>query len=77
MNKSFVKKIIKAKVLEYEAIKELIPKSIQNKMEFIENELVDTFKDIALEILMEEKTNNKETDLSDKRKAKKVSVEFN
>lgn len=77
MNKEFVKKMMKAKMLEYEAIKELIPSNMKDKVESCEKELIGTFKDIALEMIIEEKDScsNKSDDI--KRKAKKICVEFN
>lgn len=77
MNKEFVKKIMKAKMLEYEAIKELIPSNMRDKIESCEKELMDTFKDIALEMIMEEKNTDVNKADDTKKKVKKIGVEFN
>lgn len=77
MNKEFLKKMMKAKMLEYEAIKELIPSNMKDKIESCEKELMDTFKDIALEMIMEEKDSYSNKSDDTKRKVKKIGVEFN
>lgn len=77
MNKEFLKKMMKAKMLEYEAIKELIPSNMKDKVESCEKELIDIFKNIALEMINEEKNSDSNKGNDIKKKVKKIGVEFN
>ncbi|MEA4827632.1 MAG: hypothetical protein VB130_13540 [Clostridium sp.] len=71
MNKEFVKKIIKSEKYKFEAIKEILPKEIRKKVEDLEKETLNLFKEVAFEIIEEdikEKTSSKAT--------KKIDVDF-
>lgn len=69
MNKQFVKKMIMAEMLKYEAIKEVLPESIKEKVEKLERKSVEFIKDIAIDIA-------KESPKRSESKAKKVEVDF-
>lgn len=60
MNKEFIKKMIKAKVLEYEAFKglfrETVPEKVYDKFDRQCSELKDIIKETVFEMLMEEKS---------------------
>jgi len=73
MNKEFVKKILKAEKLKYEAIKEIMPNHMRQKVETFEKDAFNLIKDIALEMIKEDAnvescTVNKTT--------KRVNVDF-
>lgn len=74
MYREFMKKMIKAKKLEYEAIKEILPDSVKGKVEEAEKNAIDLFKDIAVDIMTEEVKNGKQ---EGEREVKKVRVDFN
>lgn len=82
MNKEFLKKIIKAKKLECEAIMEIIPDSVKKRVEKFEKEAIDLSKEIILEIINDKdfmttkKSTNNEKDENLKSNIKKVKVEF-
>ncbi|MGL4106595.1 hypothetical protein [Clostridium sp. LP20] len=73
MNKGFAKKIIRAKILEYEALKEIMPSSIKNKIDDIEKEAINLFKEVAIELLQDEGNIEKEN----RKSVKKIGVDFN
>lgn len=73
MNKEFIKKIIKAEKLKYEAIKELLPDNLREKTEALEKDAFSLLKDIALEIIKED---IEEESHVIKKTTKKVNVDF-
>lgn len=78
MNQEFIKKMIKAKRLEYEAIKEIMPDKIKSKIEAIEKDAFNVLKDIAIEIVKEEVEVKRENNSSMNNKgSKKINVDFN
>jgi hypothetical protein len=82
MNKEFVKKMIKAKRLEYEAIKEIMPVSLRDRIDTFEKETFSLVKDLAIEILSEDaheksKCNSDNNCNKDNKNVKKISVDFN
>jgi lipoate-protein ligase A len=60
VNKEFVKKMIKAERLRYEAFKEILPHSIKERVDTLEKDAVNFLKDIAIEIIKEDWVENKE-----------------
>lgn len=81
MNKEFAKKMIKAKRLEYEAIKEVMPEVFKNRIDSFEKEAFTFIKDIAIEILAEDvndkvKCNSENNSNKDSKNIKKISVDF-
>lgn len=82
MNKEFAKKMIKAKRLEYEAIKEVMPEGLKNRINLFEKDAFNFIKDIAIEILAESvsdegKCDSKNNSNKDSKNIKKISVDFN
>lgn len=73
MNKEFIKKMIKAEKLKYEAIKEIMPNSLRERVDSFERDAFNLIKDVAIEII---KGDVKEQDPSDKKEVKKVNVDF-
>ncbi|EPY2305929.1 hypothetical protein ACXATD_001574 [Clostridium sporogenes] len=73
MNKNFIKKIIKAKKLEYEAVQELMPKSLKSKISNMEKEVLKLLKDLSLELLKDEELEKRE---SNNKQVKKIGVDF-
>ena len=73
MNKSVVKKLVKAKLLEYDALKEVLeehmPESIKEKAKDLEKEVMGIAKEIVWEHIMDKNYEQSETaeenDLSD------------
>lgn len=73
MNKEFIKKMIKAEMLKYEAIKEVLPENTKKHISTLEREAVDFLKDIAMEMIKDDKEcGENET----KKETKKVKVDF-
>ena len=83
MNKEFVKKMIKAKKLEYEAIKEIMPETIKNRIDSFQKDAFNLIKDVAIEIIKEDMhEKNNECDIDNETKTtnkniKKIRVDFN
>ena len=82
MNKEFAKKMIKAKRLEYEAIKEIIPEHFKDRIDTFEKEAFSFIKDLAIEILSEDvheksKCNSDDNCNKDSKNVKKISIDFN
>ncbi len=73
MNKEFIKKIIKAEKLKYEAIKEIMPDSLRDRVDSFERDCFNFIRDVALELIKEDV---REKEQVDKKDAKKVSVDF-
>jgi hypothetical protein len=73
MNKEFMAKIIKAKKLEYEALKDIMPDKLRARVDKFEKEAVDVLKDVAVEIMKDNQGHEAETV---KKETKKVKVDF-
>lgn len=73
MRKEFIKKMVKAELLRYEAIKEILPENVKNNINKIEKDAVEVIKDLAIEFLKDEGA-NKEKEV--KKEIKKVKVDF-
>jgi hypothetical protein len=73
MNKEFVKKMIRAEKLKYEAIKEVLPDNLRKKVENFEKDTINLLKDIAVEIIKEDLNNSADENI---KKTKKVEVDF-
>lgn len=71
MNKLFFKKMIKAKQLEYEAWKELMPTILYEHVELLEKQIKDGIKEYVLEDIFSVKTEKEE----EKKKIKKIKIE--
>lgn len=86
MNKEFAKKLIKAEILRYQAIKEILPEGMKHGIETLERDAGNLLKDIAMEIISEnfsrqENVSRPEQDntgkTEDKKAVKRVDVDFN
>lgn len=73
MNKEFVKKIIKAERLRYEAVKEILPNKLRERVEIFETDAFMLIKDIAMEMVKEDVS---EDSCENKKTIKKVNVDF-
>lgn len=79
MNKVFMKKLLQAKRLQYEAIKEIIPEKMKDRIDTFEKEAFELIKDIVIEMIKDETKEKGSTDHKGEatyKSAKKVSVEF-
>ncbi|MDF2987312.1 MAG: hypothetical protein K0R50_2822 [Eubacterium sp.] len=78
MNKEFVKKMVKAEILRYEAIKEILPESLKNRVETLEKDAGVFIQELALEIVSENTLKSKGPGSTENKKsAKRVQVDFN
>ena len=73
MNKKFIKKMIMAERLRYEAIKEILPDNLRKRVDTFERDATNFFKEIAIEII-EDDMGTKSDDI--KKETKKVKVDF-
>jgi hypothetical protein len=73
MNKEFIKKIIKAEKLKYEAIKEILPNNLRERVNVFEKDAFNLLKDVALEMIKEDV---KEENQVGTKSTKKVNVDF-
>ena len=73
MNKEFIKKMIRAEKLKYEAIKEIMPNCLRERVDSFERDAFNLIKDVAIEMIKEDV---KEEDSCDKKETKKVNVDF-
>lgn len=74
INTAFVTKMLKAKKLEYEAIKELMPQKMKEQADKCEQDIMSAVKDIAFDMMRQ--NNSTDTD-EDKKATKKVDIDFN
>lgn len=58
MNKEFVKKMIKAEMLKYSAVKEIMPESVKARIDNFEKEAAGILKEVVFEAF-EEKSEDK------------------
>lgn len=73
MNSSFVIKMVKAEMLRYEAVKEILPECLKQKVDKTESEFKDIIKKLAFEIINENAPEKKE---ENKPGTRKISVNF-
>lgn len=76
MNKEFIKKILLAEKLRYEAFKELLPENAKTKVNAMEKDAISLLKDIALEMFAEGIQGENGKDNKERKEVKKVSVDF-
>ncbi|MDF2908782.1 MAG: hypothetical protein K0R34_4103 [Herbinix sp.] len=75
MNKQFVVKMMQAKQMEYQAIKEIMPECMVNRIEDLENEFVAIAKEYFMTMMNDtSKGTNSSTKASDT-KVRKVTIE--
>lgn len=86
MKKEFIKKMIKAEILRYQAIKEILPEHVKGRVNSFEKDAEKLLKDIAYELVAENflgqnSSNQTTTDtagISEAEKSvKRVQVDFN
>ncbi|MBU5317295.1 hypothetical protein KQI30_13645 [Clostridium bornimense] len=70
MNKEFVKKMLQAKKLEYEALEEILPDCIKEKRSRVVSDIKDIIRDVIIEDITEDKSTKN-------REVKKVNIDFN
>lgn len=74
MNKQFMVKMIQAKQLEYQALKEVLPENTVDRITKMENDLADIAKECFMTMMredMDEAQNEKQSD----NKIHKVTIE--
>jgi negative regulator of genetic competence, sporulation and motility len=78
MNKEFMKKMIQAKQLEYEAFKEILPEPAAKRIAKLETELLEFGKEYFMTVMFDGKGANKEaknTASDANGKVRKVTIE--
>lgn len=75
MKREFVIKMLKAKKMEYEALKEIMPDKLLNKITELENELIDMAKEYMMSEFTEFKGQNKTSEGNKSKKVQKVTIE--
>jgi hypothetical protein len=73
MNKEFVKKLVKAEMLRYEAFKEILPGSARKMVDGFEKNAGELIRELAVETI---KGNMREESPGTEKAAKKVNVDF-
>lgn len=58
MNKEFVKKMLKAEMLRYSAIKEIMPEAIKGRIDNFEKEAAGILKEVVFEAFEEKSEDN-------------------
>lgn len=76
MNKEFARRMIKAEKLKYEAIMEILPIGLQKKVEAFGKDALNLVKDISIEIMNEDVSEDTEESHESKKTTKKVKVDF-
>lgn len=72
--KMFVVKMMQAKKLQYEAMKEILPEKLLDRFAKVENELIDFGKECFMEAMSAE-THEHRQDEKEKTNARKVTIE--
>lgn len=75
MNKEFVVKMMQAKQLEYQAMKEIMPEKLVNRIEKLEGEFVSLAKECFLTVLSESSAEKKTKEASTEGRTRKVTIE--
>lgn len=75
MNKEFMIKMMQAKKLEYEALKEVLPVPVVNRISSLEKELMDLGKEYFMTVVCSEKKESPAAEPEAKSKARKVTIE--
>jgi hypothetical protein len=68
-------KMIQAKQLEYQALKEIMPELMVNRIEKLENELMELAKEYFMSMMSGTKDRHETTDTAAKSKVRKVTIE--
>jgi hypothetical protein len=76
MNKQFVKKMVQAKRLEYQALKEVMPECMAKRVTKLESELLDFGKEFVMTIMSDSEKNDSSDEASgSKQRTRKVPIE--
>lgn len=76
MNKQFVVKMMQAKQLEYEALKEVLPESMVKRVEKLESELAETAMELFMAMSKDTSTTKSNSSKNDTNsKVRKVTIE--
>ena len=76
INRRFMIKMLKAKKMEYEAMKELMPTTVKHLVEETEGEMKGFLKEVVAEYMKESYCACDEEEMKAEKKSKKVKVEF-
>lgn len=76
MNKAFMIKMLRAKHMEYEAVKELMPMPVKHLVEETEEEARGLIKEMVMAYMRESQKADLNENGEQEKKAKKVKVEF-
>lgn len=75
MNKEFVTKMLQAKQMEFQALKEILPENLVNRIEKLEYEIVDIAKEYFTSIPTDKLDKYKTKASSAENKTRKVTIE--
>lgn len=75
MNRQFVVKMMQAKQLEYEALKEIMPECMVNRIENLESEFVAIAKEYFMTVMNDTKKEAASSTKSSETKVRKVTIE--
>lgn len=75
MNKQFMIKMLQAKQLEYEALKEILPEPVVTKITDLEKDLIDLGKEYFMTVLGSEKNEKTSSESGAGARARKVTIE--
>jgi hypothetical protein len=73
MKNEFIVKMIKAEMLRYEAIKEIMPDCVKSRVDEMENDFKDVIKQLAFEMIKSNENTKEDVQEKDTRK---ISVDF-
>lgn len=76
MNHEFVVKIMQAKKMEYEAIKEILPDKLLKHIDKLEIDMIDIMKELAISGFEDKGNNKSKSGVSKEKKIKKVEIEL-
>jgi hypothetical protein len=75
MNKQFVQKILQAKQLEYEALKEIMPEKIVNQLDALEDELLEYAREYFRAVVRNKANQEGETSPKTMQGIRKVTIQ--
>lgn len=75
MNKHFAMKMIQAKQLQYQALKEIMPENMLNRLQAMEYELLEFGKEYFMTMVYNPTNNEKNTSSETKSCIRKVTIE--
>lgn len=75
MKREFAVKMIRAKKLEYEALKEILPEKVVNRMDKMEAEMIDIVKQCVMTGFSDHAAGKRESNEPGGKKTKKVNIE--